>query len=441
MVQHVHDQPCPVVDCGCLPAEFVRLRYFFGQRLGVVDFNDAQAYAVGKQRFHNDRLHGSGILCGLRAQRYPRAQGADPDESTTVLAVTRGAAIDACGREIVVPADQCIDVAAWFAANRERKEVEAWAQPSDEGNPGPLWVCLRYRDCPSDPTLAPRDPCGCNTAGCEYARIRESFELFILTPAERPEVVPASFPEPEQLRELLGAVTARAAKANPAQSVILQDLRTLLAQGCPLPSDDFCVCLASFNVTFNGEDRSSVVSIDEPDNCPECRRLLLSTGAIQALLLDLLTSGAVAGLPFAGPTFGELGLSDNADPPTIAVDVHLADDPATNEAAELVESTFDETCFKLARFGQSDSGGDAWLNVSQLPAELSVSNGEPTIELLADGLEAGRYRLSYAGSHSAPIVDRLMRPLRPSPTAWHFRLLEANGKLVLATGLFDGEGS
>src|SRR5688572_10163827 len=95
--------PC-VADDPCLvpPAEFVRLRYFFGQRLGVLDLADEQSYLVGKQRLHNLHLHGWGVLCGLRAERYLVSQGPTATPQTTMLRVRRGATIDGCGREIVV---------------------------------------------------------------------------------------------------------------------------------------------------------------------------------------------------------------------------------------------------------------------------------------------------------------------------------------------------
>src|SRR5687768_1949891 len=97
------DSSCwPQEDGACcpLPPEFVRMRYFFGQRLGVVDFAEEQSYHAGKQRFHNLRAHGSGVLCGLRAERFVWPMGAAGP--STVLMVRRGAALDACGREIVV---------------------------------------------------------------------------------------------------------------------------------------------------------------------------------------------------------------------------------------------------------------------------------------------------------------------------------------------------
>ena len=59
----------PCGPCGTLPAGFVRLRYFFGKRMGVTDFVDEQRYHSGKLRFHNQRLHGAGVLCGLGVAR------------------------------------------------------------------------------------------------------------------------------------------------------------------------------------------------------------------------------------------------------------------------------------------------------------------------------------------------------------------------------------
>jgi hypothetical protein len=66
---------CGEAHCECVPAEFVRLRYYFGQRLGVMELTDAQSYVVGKHRFHNLRCHGAGVLCGLAADRFVFPQG------------------------------------------------------------------------------------------------------------------------------------------------------------------------------------------------------------------------------------------------------------------------------------------------------------------------------------------------------------------------------
>src|SRR5262249_18297732 len=175
------------------PPEFVRLRYFFGQRLGVVDLTDEQAYVVGKQRFHNLRAHGAGVLCGLRAERFLFPAGVPPSTPTRVLLVRKGAALDGCGREIVVGWDQCIDVGAWFAKHLATSDdLQHWFDPGAEHA---LWLAVCYRDCPSDPQPAPRDPCGCDPGGCELGRVREGFELKLLTKSEIDTVLRRALPD------------------------------------------------------------------------------------------------------------------------------------------------------------------------------------------------------------------------------------------------------
>src|SRR5437868_13553426 len=98
-------------SCGTIPSEFVRVRYYFGQRLGVMELSDQFLYHAGKMAFHNSRLHGFGVLCGLRAERQKPLTGT----TSTSVPVVSGAAIDPCGGEIAINVDQCIDVAAWFA--------------------------------------------------------------------------------------------------------------------------------------------------------------------------------------------------------------------------------------------------------------------------------------------------------------------------------------
>src|ERR1044072_5643899 len=121
--------------CGCVPAEFVRMRYYYGQLLGATDLLDEQAYLIGKHRFHNARLHGWGILCGLRAGPYVQPQTNPATAITTVLKVLRGAAIDHCGNEIIVAGDYCIDVNAWFLSRKPKIESIAPTAPTPAHTP------------------------------------------------------------------------------------------------------------------------------------------------------------------------------------------------------------------------------------------------------------------------------------------------------------------
>ncbi len=409
---------CPVcgeVDCRCgvdptccspFAPRFVRLRYFFGQRLGVVDLTDEQAYHVGKRRLHNRSLHGSGVVCGLRAERFVWPQGSPPDTPTSVLRVSRGIAVDACGRDIVVGDDQCVDVGAWFLVHRERPDVVEWAA-SDE--PRKLWVAVRYRDCPSDPSPAPRDPCGCDDGGCEYGRVREAFELRLFTEAERPACAC------DGLSDALGG---------------------LVADACPEPPDDFWLCLACVTVEL-GDEGPQVVDLPAVDNAIPERCSLLSSQALQALVTESLCAGAAAGAFAPGPAITGATFTGNAgevDSGTLRLAVTLCDDPSSPGArVPLAEATF-----APAVDVQSFDPAAGWSAVP--PGSVAYDASDPTgIDVSwasGGGLAAGRYRLTLDSPPPTPIVDEQMGALGPSPFVFQFRLEEQDGTLVLADALF-----
>jgi len=51
--------------------DFERLNYFYGQLLGVRDFQAEQAYFREKLKLHNRCLHGYGVVCGLEVVAVP----------------------------------------------------------------------------------------------------------------------------------------------------------------------------------------------------------------------------------------------------------------------------------------------------------------------------------------------------------------------------------
>jgi len=64
-VSKYHQQPCTDVP------DFKRLNYFYGQMLGVHDFQTEQAYFLEKNKLHNRCLHGYGVVCGLLVEVEP----------------------------------------------------------------------------------------------------------------------------------------------------------------------------------------------------------------------------------------------------------------------------------------------------------------------------------------------------------------------------------
>src|SRR4051794_31243049 len=70
------ERPSPVPGGGAtpsfspLPFPLDRLNYFYGQLLGVRDFQDEQRYFHEKNKLHNRFMHGHGVVCGLEVKPY-----------------------------------------------------------------------------------------------------------------------------------------------------------------------------------------------------------------------------------------------------------------------------------------------------------------------------------------------------------------------------------
>ena len=433
-VSNVASNVCePADDCCAAPAEFVRLRYFFGQRLGVLELSDEQSYVVGKQRFHNLRAHGAGVLCGLRADRLVTPQGAPPSTPTTALRVHAGAALDRCGREIVVGWDQCIDIAAWFRANlASNPELQAWLLPNAI-TPPPiprLWVLLRYRECPSDPSPAPRDPCGCDAGGCEFGRIREGFELFLATPKQAQQyLVPEALPD--------GAASFAAEEVLDAslETALDRYYNLVVAGDCPTPPPDSALPLARFTVTVDANAKQ-VTDIGAPDNSVIQRLTLMPTALMQRELLRALASDASSGLVGAGPALQTLDFNGSAAlGGTLSVAVQLA-----GTAAQPVQLAGVNPVAKLRLAVNRFNDDGSWTNVA---ATLGYDAGAKavTVTFADNSLPAAgaRFRLVLENDRDTPVVDTRMRPLWPSRFARHFRLVKSAtaNQLQLSPTLFD----
>ena len=106
-------------DKVCIPDElslpdgpFTALRYHFGMLLGVDDFETEQRYFRGKMRLHNSWLHGPGIVWGLGV-----------DTNGNELRVAPGLALDPTGRELHLDVQCCMDVGAWYDANKDTLQL------------------------------------------------------------------------------------------------------------------------------------------------------------------------------------------------------------------------------------------------------------------------------------------------------------------------------
>ena len=177
----------------CETASFVRPRFFAGQLLTEDDLGALVDYVLAKQRFHNTRLLGAGVVCGLAI-----APVASDSSKVTVEA---GYAIDGCGNDLVLTCARTLDLAPLI------RELQARLRGSDCTDPCPppasqpadaphRQYCLyaRYVERPDQPVAAfpVGDDCDASTApSCEPTRILEgiTFELRCPPPAPPAETM------------------------------------------------------------------------------------------------------------------------------------------------------------------------------------------------------------------------------------------------------------
>ncbi|TNJ62381.1 hypothetical protein FE784_30895 [Paenibacillus hemerocallicola] len=148
---------------------FERNRYFYGKLLTVRDFESEQKYFNDKRRMMNRLLFGAGVITGLQVI-------AVDDKS---VSVEMGAAIDALGREIVVPAPVTLKLSMMdgFTNNEYAKNV---------------YLCIAYDEKGKEPVHSIANSSVRSDEVSEYNRVLESYRLFIREEAPDPSSFPMS---------------------------------------------------------------------------------------------------------------------------------------------------------------------------------------------------------------------------------------------------------
>jgi hypothetical protein len=155
----------PAICCDdCKPLALTRNHYFTGKLLVERDFTDEQRYFREKIRLHHQRLHGTGIVCGLEITEHPNANCQDH-----LVILRPGSAIDCCGHDILVTEQEIIDITT-------APEIQALLQSKDTGT-HELEFCLKWRECLIEEVPVLYDECGCDDTLCAPNRILESFAL------------------------------------------------------------------------------------------------------------------------------------------------------------------------------------------------------------------------------------------------------------------------
>ena len=112
--QTTHDPSCTCTVCTGLQC-LERPRFFAGQLLTDTELTGEQAYVLAKSRLHNRYLHGWGVVCGLEVFCHP-CEGQ--------VTVTSGYALSPCGDDIVLCANDTVNVCDLIQRCRERERLD-----------------------------------------------------------------------------------------------------------------------------------------------------------------------------------------------------------------------------------------------------------------------------------------------------------------------------
>lgn len=142
---------------------YERNRYFYGKLLTVRDFDAEQKYVNDKRRLLNRLLHGSGVVSGLQVVPI----------DNTFVSVEMGVALDALGREIVLPSPVTLKLSMieGFTNNEYTKNV---------------YLCIAYAEKGKEPVHSVASSAVRSDEVNEHNRVLETYRLFIKEEAPNP---------------------------------------------------------------------------------------------------------------------------------------------------------------------------------------------------------------------------------------------------------------
>ena len=246
-------------SCALCGTTLERVRYFPRQLITADDMRAEQEWVRQKRRLHTRMLHGFGVVCGLSVMAPSQD---DPPRQVTICP---GYAATPQGDEVAVCEPTALDLGS--GATDPEPCGDPWPCPPRGAMPGKddqvVFVAIRYAECLTRPVRVHPAGCGCDTAGCERSRIRESFELTVLW--ELPQSHVNARKEDLAWRAMVKAAGGEAGERD----------HLIPAPTCPSGSDDPWVVLAS--VRLPGDSNTPVGAADI-SYVP--RRVLLSISAL-----------------------------------------------------------------------------------------------------------------------------------------------------------------
>jgi hypothetical protein len=147
----------------------VRNNYFYGQLLGVENFELETGYGIGHRRLLNRLVLGYGVVCGL---------GVDVLSGGRRVTIDEGLAIDRLGREIVVPRKT-------DPITIPEETIQSALDRAEECKEDAcIQVVICYHECLDDPEAALAGDCQ-TVDPCAPSRIRERYRVAFRDRCER----------------------------------------------------------------------------------------------------------------------------------------------------------------------------------------------------------------------------------------------------------------
>lgn len=235
------------------PGPLARVAFRPGMLLGVEALQAEQDYHRRRLNRHTRLLHGHGTVYGLLVTLEPPAA-----PLPLRLVVHPGLALDALGRELLLPEPYGIDLPAWLA-EQGAEALVAYSTPPDAAEGAPrtltLEVVLRYADCAQGLQAVLAAATNASTDAIAASRAGEAFELLLrgadLDPPP-PELPPPTLPSPAEQARLDAADPAERAQLQ-ARLDRLHRTRGLSALA-PLGPEDAALLLARIDLALTTLD-------------------------------------------------------------------------------------------------------------------------------------------------------------------------------------------
>jgi hypothetical protein len=166
-----------------------------------------------------------------------------------------------------------------------------------------------------------------------------------------------------------------------------------------------------------------VADISAPDNTISGRHTLLSTAALQEIVLGMLAASGSQNALGNGPTVGLINFKGSStDSGVLTIPVNLITDTGQTNPTPLAQATFVPQYLQVVVFDQTNWKWDSTPTTSATIVYDSTAAQFTVTWPPGSKLAAGDYRVSLLSPDGQPIVDQRMRSLQPLRFTQNFGL-------------------